>query len=80
MNGTAPGRNGGYAQLDRIMKDVDPQSVIADVDGAAGTAERTISSGRKDIGELCKADGITAEQLFASAFGYTLSRFTGSRE
>ena len=69
-----------YAQSDRIMQDTDPQTMMADVKGIAGTEERTVSSGREDIERFCIANGIDAEQMFASAFGYTLSRFTGSQE
>jgi hypothetical protein len=56
--------------------DADP-GLVPDLDGRYGMSRKRISCGRKEIERTALSNGAAVGSLFASAFAYTLSRFTG---
>ncbi|WII08342.1 amino acid adenylation domain-containing protein [Methanomassiliicoccales archaeon LGM-RCC1] len=51
---------------------------VPDPNGASGHVGRSLTSSVKQVAERARSLGTTPANLLTSAFGYTLSRFTGS--
>ena len=56
----------------------DDTDIIADVDGSEGQCSITLPFCMRDIEGFASESGNDAVTILASAFGYTVSRFTGS--
>ena len=66
--------------FDSMLSGLEPTTLIKEQNGSTGAVSGMLKAPMSQVEEFCKTAGVTLGTMMAAAFGYTLSRYTGTND